>query len=104
MHCLIYITCSKVVEAKEIARNLLEKKLIACANVFPNIESMYIWQGDVVEDSEVVLIVKSKKKLFSLIKEEVLLIHTYSNPCIIQLDISNGQEKYLKWIDVNCRN
>ena len=104
MYCLIYITCSKVDEAKNISRNLLEKELIACANIFPNIESIYTWQNKIVEDSEVVLIVKSKKELFSFIKEEVLLLHTYSNPCVVQLDITHGQEKYLKWIDVNCRN
>ena len=42
MYCLIYITCSKVDEAKNISRNLLEKELIACANIFPNIESIYM--------------------------------------------------------------
>ena len=92
----IYITCKDEQEAKNIAKRLLEKKLIACANFFP-IKSMYRWEGKINEDDELVLIVKTKDILYNKVKEEVKKIHSYDIPCITKILVVPNDE-YGLWL------
>ena len=98
MYALVYITASSLEEAKKIVSHLLEKRLIACANIFP-IESMYWWNGKIENDNEVGIILKTKENLIKKIIEDVKLLHSYENPCIIAIPIIDGSEEFLKWID-----
>ena len=61
---LIYVTCVSKKEAKQIARNLIEHKLIACANIIGNIESIYSYNGEICNDNETLLLLKTKYNLF----------------------------------------
>ena len=92
----IYITASTKKEAKKIATHLLEKRLIACANIFP-INSLYWWENKIVDENEVVLIAKTKESNFKKVKSEVEKIHSYTIPCIIKIPV-NANRKYLDWI------
>jgi len=92
----IYITNPSKEKAKEIARHLLEKKLIACANIFP-IDSLYWWEGKVTEDNEFVLIAKTTENKFEKVKDEVRKIHPYKIPCIIKIPVSSNRE-YFDWL------
>ena len=94
---LIYITCKDKEEARKISRVLLEKKLVACSNMFP-IESMYWWKGKIEEENEVVILAKTKDKNFDIIKEEVKKIHSYEIPCILKLE-TEANIDYDKWVD-----
>lgn len=67
---LVYITCKNNKEANKIAKQLLQKKLIACANIFP-ITSLYKWEGKIANDKETVLLLKAVEKNFEKIKKEV---------------------------------
>ncbi len=96
----IYITNSLKKEARKIARRLLKKKLIACANIFPT-ESLYDWKGKVVDEKEFVLIAKTLNKNFEKIKKEVEKIHSYSVPCITKIPVESNS-KYFKWIKKEC--
>lgn len=91
---LVYITCKSNKEAEKISRNLLEKKLIACANIFP-IKSMYWWENEIVEDNEHVIIAKALD--FEEVKKAVKRIHSYSVPCILKIDVEANNE-YMKWV------
>ncbi len=94
---LIYITCKDKEEAKKISQALLEKRLIACSNMFP-IESMYWWKGKIEEDNEIVILAKTKDKNYNKIKEEVKKLHSYEVPCILKLG-SDANDDYDKWVD-----
>ena len=98
---IIYITCKDNKEAKKISKVLLEKRLIACSNIFP-IESMYWWKGKIEEDNEVVIIAKTKDNNYSKIKKEVKKIHSYDVPCILKID-AEANEEYAKWVDEEVR-
>ncbi len=93
---LVYITCKNAKEAKNIAKALLKKKLIACANMFP-ITSMYRWRGKIENSKEVVLIAKSKQENYEKIKREVAALHSYHVPCIMKID-AVANEPYYKWL------
>ena len=91
---LIYITCKDKEEAKKISKHLLEKRLIACANIFP-IESMYWWKGKIEEVNEHVIIAKGLD--FEKIKQEVRKIHSYDVPAILKID-AEANEEYMDWV------
>jgi periplasmic divalent cation tolerance protein len=84
--------------AAAIARALVEGRLAACANIIKGIRSVYTWQGKVQDDQEVLMIVKTRKKLFDRLKSKVKELHSYEVPEIIALPIIAGLEDYLKWL------
>ncbi|MEM5829457.1 MAG: divalent-cation tolerance protein CutA [Candidatus Aenigmatarchaeota archaeon] len=98
MGCVIFLTCPKERIAEKVAKDLLKKKLIACASVIPKIKSFYWWEGKIERNSEVLVMMKTEEKLFPLIEKEILKIHPYKIPEIICFRIEKGFEKYLKWI------
>ena len=63
MYSLVYVTTSKESESKKIARELLKEKLAACINIIPKIESLYLWKGEIEEDSESIMVIKTKSEL-----------------------------------------
>jgi len=94
---LIYITTKDKAEAKNISKHLLEKKLIACANIHP-IESMYWWENKIQEDNEVVIIAKTKDENYEKVKKEVKKLHSYDVPCVLKID-AEANEEYTDWVD-----
>ncbi|MDI6745261.1 MAG: divalent-cation tolerance protein CutA [Thermodesulfovibrionales bacterium] len=95
---VVFITASNENEAANIARALVEGRLAACVNIVGNLRSIYSWQGKVEDESEVLMIVKTRKKLFHSLSQKVREMHSYSVPEIIALPIVEGSEDYLKWL------
>ena len=93
-----YITASNKKEANQIAEKLLDKKLIACANIINNVNSYFVWTNKVQSSKETIIcgktISKNQKKIIYLVKK----LHSYSVPCVIFFDIKNGNKDFLKWI------
>ncbi|EKQ54771.1 MAG: CutA1 protein involved in divalent cation tolerance [Methanobacterium sp. Maddingley MBC34] len=77
MYSMVYITASGVEEAKKIARTLLGEKLVACANIIPKMESIYWWEGNLEEDVESVLLLKTHSELVDKVIDMVKEIHSY---------------------------
>ena len=96
--CLAYLTFKNKEEAKKIAKILLEKHTISCFNLFPEGLSLYSWQGEVQENSEVFAFAKLKESHFEKLCEEVTKHHSYEVPCILKLPIENGYPPFLEWI------
>jgi len=84
--------------AKTTAKLLVEKRLAACVQMFP-IESVYLWQGEIADENETALFIKSKTVLFDRIAAAIKENHTYDVPEIIQIPIAGGLPEYLEWID-----
>lgn len=98
-----YITCKNKSEAKKIGMILLREKLAACVNIFDNMNSLYWWEGKIEEAGETVLIAKTTKRLFSKLSKKVKIVHSYSVPCILQLEVKDGNKEYIKWLLENIR-
>lgn len=92
----VYITNPSKEKAKEIAKILLEKRLIGCANIFA-INSLYWWNKKIVDEEEHVLIGKTTEEKFLIVKNEVESIHPYTIPCIIKIPVKANDE-YSNWI------
>jgi len=96
---VVYITTSGEEEAAKIAKELIEARLAACVNVVKDIRSIYSWQGKVEDESEALMIVKTRKDMFGALSRKVKELHSYSVPEIIALPVIEGSEDYLKWIE-----
>ena len=97
---IVQTTTSNEEEAKKIAKILIQDKLAACVQL-KDIESLYNWDGKLCCEIETLLSIKTKKELFSKVKSKILELHSYDTPEIIELDISNISENYLKFIKEN---
>jgi periplasmic divalent cation tolerance protein len=95
---LFYVTVSTQDEAKAIATALLNDGLIACANILGAMTSIYRWQGELAQEKEVPLILKSTTELGDRIIEKIKQIHSYDSPCVVALNIENGNPEFLNWI------
>jgi len=98
MYSIVLSTCSSEKEAKKIADNLLNKKLVACVNMVNNVKSIYWWGNKILNDKECLMIMKTKKSLVKNVISTIKKIHSYKVPEIIELPIVKGNEDYLNWI------
>ncbi|MFN5538579.1 MAG: divalent-cation tolerance protein CutA [Candidatus Melainabacteria bacterium] len=96
---IVYATCDQIYKAEEISRILLEKRLIACANIINNVKSLYWWNGSINESAEIIIIAKTKTSLIQSVIDEIKSIHNYSCPCIICLPILDISEDYAIWLN-----
>lgn len=99
---LIQTTFSSKEEAKKIAQTLVEERLAACVQI-QEIESLYLWNSKLSCENETLLSIKTRKDNFEKVKSKILELHSYDIPEIIQIDISELSEDYLKFIKENTR-
>ena len=99
MYSIIYVTTSKNLESKKIARKLLEEKLAACINIIPTIGSIYLWKVEIEEDSESIMLIKTRSEMVERVIKRIEELHSYEIPCILEITVKQGSKNYLKWID-----
>jgi periplasmic divalent cation tolerance protein len=97
-YIVVLATFSSREEAERVANVLLQKRLIACANVLGPVSSLFWWSGNLDNAEEFLAIMKSRKVLFGEIAREVKALHSYAIPEIIALPIVAGYEPYLSWV------
>jgi periplasmic divalent cation tolerance protein len=97
-YIIVFMTAKDYEEAQKISQFLLEKKLIACANIIKEISSFFWWEGKIDQASEAVIIAKSQRSLFPGIIEAVKKVHSYQVPEILAMPVLAGNPDYLSWI------
>ncbi len=95
---LIYITVGDTQEARTLGRQLVESKLAACVNIIDNMNSMYVWEGQLQDDKEVILIAKTTEARVAELIEKAKALHSYDCPCILSIPVSGGNKEFLDWI------
>ena len=96
---LFYMTCKNKIEANKIALDLVKKDLVACANIIPGVKSYFKWNKkkiNIIKES--ILIGKTVRKNMNKIIVHVKKISSYECPCIVFVDIKNGNKDFLSWI------
>jgi len=99
---VILTTSSSEEEAAQIAAGLVEARLAACVQQTP-IRSTYRWEGKVVKDEELLLLIKTRTALFPQVEAWIRSHHSYDVPEIIMLPVVEGSEAYLAWIEEETR-
>lgn len=98
-YVVVFITTPSPEVAEKVANELVARKLAACVNIVPAVLSIYTWRGEVHNDQETLLIVKTRAALFEeYLVPAVKAVHPYEVPEIIALPVIFGSEDYLDWI------
>ena len=92
------MTAPNEAKAAEIARALVEERLIACANLVPKIRSIYVWEGKIADEAETLVVMKIEAAKFERIKDRILELHPYGVPEVLALDVDQGHTPYLQWV------
>lgn len=95
---LYYVTCPSTKVAESLAKSALKNRLTACANIIPNMKSLYHWQGKIESAKECILILKTKKKLASKLEKLIVAKHPYQCVCLLEIDIAQSHAAYEKWL------
>jgi periplasmic divalent cation tolerance protein len=85
-------------EARKIALHLVERRLAACVNVVPHVESVYRWQGKVESSAEWLLLIKTSAEKFPAVHDAIKELHSYDLPECISIKIEDGSAEYLQWL------
>jgi periplasmic divalent cation tolerance protein len=100
---MTYCPCPNNQEAQRLAELLLHKKLAACVQIIPGIQSLYWWQGTIQQDQEFSLVIKSPSTLAAEVMTLLDQEHPYDCPCIIQHHADHVNGTYLSWLQQACQ-
>jgi periplasmic divalent cation tolerance protein len=98
---IVLTTAGSQVEARRIAQTLVERRLAACVNIVPQIESVYRWQSKVETATEWLLMIKTQASAFDRVRDAIKELHSYDLPECVMLDVDAGSSEYLNWIAEN---
>ena len=96
---VILSACDSEEQAARLARHLVELRLAACVNIVPGARSVHRWKGAIEDASEWLLVIKSRRDLFSSIRSELAKMHSYEVPELLAIPVVEGAESYLAWMD-----
>ena len=97
-YVLVLTTLPGDADGRDFARTLVEERLAACVNLLPLMESVYRWDGEVQQDSERQVIMKTGRARVVALWERLRELHPYDVPEFIVLPIVDGNDAYLRWI------
>ncbi|MDO8625328.1 MAG: divalent-cation tolerance protein CutA [Candidatus Diapherotrites archaeon] len=103
MSCIGFVTCKSTDEARKIAQALLGKKLIACANIIPNVESMYWWNGKIETATETLLLLKTNPEKTGAVISAIEADHSYELSAIEFINVDKTTPKTQQWINQSIK-
>jgi periplasmic divalent cation tolerance protein len=85
-------------QAVEISEELVVRGLATCVNIVPCLRSIYRWNGKVCEDSEYLLLIKTRRTLFAAVSEAIREIHSYELPEVLEFPVGNAEPNFHRWV------
>ena len=98
---VVLVTAPEGASAETLARSLVAEGLAACVNRVPGIRSTYRWQGQVQDDAETLLVIKTTAAAYPALERRIRELHPYEVPEVIAMPIVRGSEPYLSWLDAS---
>jgi len=98
-YLVLLTTCPNETTAQQLAYSLLQNELVACINLLPQTRSIFKWKGQIVEEQEILLLMKTRQECYTAIEAMLQTQHPYEVPELIALPIEQGLLDYLRWID-----
>ncbi len=95
---VVLVTAPSAEVAAGLARTLVQERLAACGNVLPEVRSIYRWDGQLREDAEALLVLKTTRDRLDALRDRVLALHPYQVPEVLALPVEAGSAAYLSWL------
>lgn len=95
---VVFITTANKDEAKRLAAALVDARLASCAQILPDIESVYRWNGEVRHEAETLMLVKTASAKFGELERQIRLLHSYKVPEILAVPVTAISQPYLSWL------
>ncbi|MDR3568286.1 MAG: divalent-cation tolerance protein CutA [Syntrophobacteraceae bacterium] len=95
---IVFVTAGSEEEAAHIGRTLVEERLAACANIIPALRSIYRWKGEICDEREVLIIIKTRTSKYESLEKRVKELHSYEVPEIVSFSVDRGLPRYLAWV------
>jgi periplasmic divalent cation tolerance protein len=96
---IVFTTFANTDDAARVLRVLVEERLIACGNALPGARSIYRWQNKVEDQSEVVVLMKTRKQDWTALQSRLHELHPYDTPECVAVRIASGAPKYMAWLE-----
>ncbi|MFQ5827839.1 MAG: divalent-cation tolerance protein CutA [Candidatus Methylomirabilia bacterium] len=100
---VVLVTTPSVEEGQKVARAVVAEHLAACVNVVPRVQSVFFWEGQVQEEAETLLVIKTNCQRYEALERRILDLHGYSVPEVLAVRVDRGSPAYLAWIDETVR-
>jgi periplasmic divalent cation tolerance protein len=97
-YIIVIVTTANKQDAEKIAQHLLNKRLIACANIIGPVTSLFHWSGKTEHAEEYLALLKSRNDLFEKLTETVKALHSYDVPEILAIPVVGGSKEYVDWL------
>jgi periplasmic divalent cation tolerance protein len=96
-YSVIMSTAGSVEDARALAKALIDAKLAACVQLLP-IESLYTWNGEIAQEAETLMLIKTRAGLYEDVEAKIVELHSYETPEVLQLEVQRSSGSYLAWI------
>jgi periplasmic divalent cation tolerance protein len=96
---LVLCTAPDAEVGARLARGVVDARLAACVNIVPGLRSFYVWKGEVHDEPEVQLLIKTRRRRFEELRDYLKSRHPYEVPEILALPIETGAKDYLGWLE-----
>jgi periplasmic divalent cation tolerance protein len=103
-HLLVLTTVGSESDAVNLAKALVERRIVACANIVGPVRSFYHWEGSLSDDFECLLLLKTRTDRYPDLERAIGELHPYDVPELIGVPIERGASSYLNWVDENVRS
>jgi periplasmic divalent cation tolerance protein len=98
IYFIVLCTCPDEAVASKIAKDLVLERLAACVNRLGPVGSTYFWEGQLLDDQEVLLIIKTSKERLANLTARIEALHPYEAPEVVAIEVAGGSERYLAWL------
>lgn len=96
--CVVLTSVGTEQQAVEISQELVARRLATCVNIVPCLRSIYRWKGKVCEDSEFLLLVKTRRALFPAVSEAIRELHSYELPEVLEFPVGDSEPNFQRWV------
>lgn len=96
---IVFTAFANEEDAARVVRTLVEERLIACGNLLPGARSLYRWRGQVMDEREVVVLMKSRKQDWAALMSRLHELHPYETPECVAVRVAAGAPRYMAWLE-----
>jgi periplasmic divalent cation tolerance protein len=96
---IVFTTFASEEDAARVARALVAERLIACGNLLPGARSIYPWKGEIADQGEVMVLMKTRKQDWPALISRLHELHPYDTPECIAVRIAAGAPRYMAWLE-----